>query len=186
MQRNYLRRKKPQINPGRVAERVRSILDEKGPLRYETLAERYGEEFGCRDRKAKYHLACLTNALQEVGDYDLRGIQRTSHRQKTWFEISAGQVVQERADAFLRDVEDLGGKMTDEALSSEEKLERLNRELDFERFEADRMREKIQGLRQAGVETELELTRLELGLVRRQLEDLQVMARILAERPSSK
>ncbi len=181
MQRNYLRRKKPQINPGRVAERVRSILDEKGPLRYETLAERYGEEFGCRDRKAKYHLACLTNALQEVGDYDLRGIQRTSHRQATWFRISAGQVVQEKADAFLKDVEELVGDMTDEALSSGEELERLNRELDYERFEAERMRENIQGLTRSGMET-----RLELGLAHRQLEDLREMARILAERPSSK
>ncbi len=164
-----------------MADRVRSFLDEKGPLRYGKLAECYYKEFKCHDRKAKYHLALLTNALQEGGDYDLRGIQRTSHRQKTWFQISAGQVVQEKADAFLKDVEELVGDMTDEALSSGEKLERLNRELDFERFEAERMREKIQDLTQAGMET-----RLELGLAHRQLEDLQVMARILAERPSSK
>ncbi len=181
MQTKSLRRKRARINPDRVAERVRSILDEKGPLRYEKLADCYYKKFGCCDRKAKYHLAILTNALQEVGGYDLRGIQRTSHRQKTWFQISAGQVVQEKADAFLKDVEELVGDMTDEALSSEEELECLNRELDYERFEAERMREKLQGLTRAGMET-----RLELGFVHRQLEDLQVMARILAERPSSK
>ncbi|MEE9283544.1 MAG: hypothetical protein V3U49_05675 [Nitrososphaerales archaeon] len=172
--------------PNQVAERVRSILDAEGPLRYTKLVKYYNKEFDCSDRKAKYHLTLLKRALQKGEDYDLRGIQREFDKQQTWFRISAGQVVQEKYDAFLKDVEDLVGDMTDEALSSEEKLERLNRELDFERFEAERMREKIQGLMQAGVETELELTRLELGLVRRQLEDLQVMARILAERPSSK
>lgn len=156
-------------------------MDDEGPLRYMQLVGYYCEEFKCCERKATSHLELLTKALKKGGDYDLRGIQRTSRRHQTWFQISAGQVVQEKADAFLKDVEELVGDMTDEALSSEEELERLNRELDFERFEAERMREKIQGLTQAGMET-----RLELGLAHRHLEDLQVMARILAERPSSK